>query len=253
MTALRTATVVELAKAASSRVLRWTSGLLVVGVCVLSAAMLAAVRAGREDLTRKLGPVAALRDWDALLAVATQVTAAAGVLALGVGLAWLVGREFADGTVGGLFGLPVPREDIAAAKLLLFTAWATVLGLLLPAALLLTGVIAGLGVPDANAVAGLARLALLVVLSAGVASPVAVAATLGRGLLPGVAVAVGLLVVAQVGAVLGAGPWFPLTAPALWATAAGSVPWPALAGPPALLVVACAATALAWRRLELDR
>jgi ABC-2 type transport system permease protein len=250
---LRTALVVESAKARASVVLRSTSVLLVAGVCALCAAMLAAVRAGRTDVTRKLGPAVATGDWDAFLAVATQVTGAAAVLATGVGLAWLVGREFADGTVGGLFGLPVTRGRIAAAKVLVYLGWAAGLGALLPAALLVTGLVSGLGAPDGAAAQGLAREGLLVVLSACVAVPAALAATLGRGLLPGVATTVGVLVVAQVGATLGAGTWFPLTAPALWAIAPATVPGAALATAPLLALAVGALTVLAWQRLELDR
>lgn len=253
MTALRTALAVETAKARASVVLRATSALLVAGVCVLSAAMLAAVRAGRTDIAAKLGPAAATGDWAALLLVATQVTAAAAVLATGVGLSWSVGREFAEGTVGGLFGLPVGRGDVALAKLGVFVGWAVGLAVLLPAALLATGLAVGLGVPGAGVLGALARLALLVVLSALVAVPTALAATLGRGLLPGVATAVGLLAVAQVGATVGTGTWFPLTAPALWAIDPDAVPAASLGLVPLLTLASGAATVVAWRRLQLDR
>ncbi|WP_088290697.1 ABC transporter permease [Kineosporia sp. A_224] len=253
LTGLRTALAVESAKVRASLVLRSTSVLLVAGVCLLSAAMVAAVRAGRTDVTRKLGPAVATGDWDAFLAVATQVTGAAAVLATGVALAWLVGREFSDGTVGGLFGLPVTRSTIAAAKVLVYLGWAAGLGVVLPCALLAAGLACGLGAPGAAVFAGLARVGLLVVLSACVAVPAALAATLGRGLLPGVATTVGVVVVAQVGATLGAGTWFPLTAPALWAIAPGTVPPGALATAPLLALAVAALTVLAWRRLQLDR
>ena len=250
---LATALVVEAAKARASVVLRATSVLLVAGVCVLAGAMVAAVRAGRTDVTAKLGPAAATGDWAALVAVATQVTAAAAVLATGVGLAWCVGREFADGTVGGLFGLPVSRGWVAAAKLVVFLGWATGLALALPVGLLFTGLVLGLGAPGRDVAGGLARAALLVVLSALVAVPAGLAATLGRGLLPGIATAVGLLVVAQVGAVLGTGTWFPLTAPALWAIDPASVPVASLALVLVLPLAFGAATVGAWSRLQLDR
>ena len=253
MNAVRTALAVEAVKARASVVLRATTALLVAGVCVLSAAMVAAVRSGRADIAAKLGPAAASGDWAALLAVATQVTAAAAVLATGVGLAWSVGREFADGTVGGLFGLPVGRGAVALAKLGVFAGWAVVLAVLLPAGLLVTGLATGLGTPGPGVVGALVRLAVLVVLSALVAVPAALAATLGRGLLPGVATAVGLLAVAQVGATVGTGTWFPLTAPALWAIDPAAVPVASLALVPLLPLAFGAATVVTWGRLQLDR
>ena len=114
----------EFRKARSSRVLWSTGVLLAVGVTVLAAAMVAAARSGDAEIVAKIGPQAATGDWSALLAVAIQITSAAGVLAFGVGISWLYGREFADGTIPGLFGLPVGRGAIAAAKLLVYLAWA---------------------------------------------------------------------------------------------------------------------------------
>src|SRR6478752_7198253 len=98
---------VEFRKARSSRVLIWTGLLLAVGVTVLATAMVAAARSGDAEIVAKIGPEAATGDWSALLAVAIQITSAASVLAFGVGISWLYGREFADGTIPGLFGLPV--------------------------------------------------------------------------------------------------------------------------------------------------
>ena len=121
---LRDAVAVEFRKARSSRVLVSTGVLLAVGVTVLAAAMVAAARTGDTEIVAKIGPEAATGDWSALLAVAIQITAAAGVLAFGVGISWLYGREFADGTIPGLFGLPVGRGAIATAKLLVYLVWA---------------------------------------------------------------------------------------------------------------------------------
>ena len=94
---------------------------------------------------------------------------------------------------------------------------------------------------------------MLCALSALVAMAAAAAATIGRGILPGVAVAAVTIVVAQIGVFTGATTWFPLAAPALWAMDPRSVPVGALA----LVVVfgvACAALTLAlWDRLQLAR
>src|SRR3954462_9509847 len=100
---------VETRKARSSRVL-WSTGLLLVlGLCGLTATMVLAAKSGNTQLLAKLGPQAASGDWTALLSGGAQITSAGGLLAFGVGASWLFGREFADGTVSGLFGLPVSR------------------------------------------------------------------------------------------------------------------------------------------------
>ena len=111
---------VETRKARSSRVL-WSTGLLLVlGANGLAATMVLAARSGDAQLLAKLGPQAAAGDWTAMLSAAAQITSAGGLLAFGVGASWLYGREFAEGTVSGLFGLPVSRGRLAGAKLVVY-------------------------------------------------------------------------------------------------------------------------------------
>lgn len=250
---LRNASAVEFRKARSSRVLWSTGVLLAVGVTVLSAAMVLAARSGDAEVVAKIGPQAATGDWPALLAVATQITAAAGLLAFGVGISWLYGREFADGTIPGLFGLPVSRGAIAAAKLGVYLAWAGAVTLVLVVALFGVGVVVGLGLPDPATTAGLARLFVLGALTALIAVPAGWAASLGRGLLPGIAVVVGILVIAQVSVIAGFGSWVPVVAPAFWAMHADSRTALALLPVPLLPVIFGAAIVKIWRRLQLDR
>lgn len=244
---------VEARKARSARVLWFTGILLVVGVGVLAGAMVAAARSGNGEVTAKLGPAAASGEWTALLSVAAQVTAAASVLAFGVGISWLTGREFADRTVSGLFGLPVGRGTIAVAKLGVYGAWAVAVSAALAVVLVPVGLLVGIGWPSADGVAGLARLFVLGLLSALIAVPAGWAASWGRGLLPGIATAVGILVVAQVAAIGRIGSWFPIVAPALWAMQPSATSTAALLAVPAVPLVFGAATVLVWRRLQLDR
>lgn len=53
--------------------------------------------------------------------------------------------------------------------------------------------------------------------------------------------------------ILGAGQWFPLATPALWAIDPAGVPAASWWLVPILPVVATALTCLTWRRLQLDR
>lgn len=244
---------VETRKAVSSRVLRWTSGLLLVSVVALVGGILAAMAAGDPQLVAKLGPLAELEGWPALFGIAAQITAAGVLAALGIGLSWLVGREFADGSVTGLFALPVPRRTIALAKLLVYLAWTLALSAALCAVLLALGLLLGFGAPDPADWEALARQGALTVLVGVVATPVAWAATLGRGLLPGIATAIGILVIAQVMAFTGTGAWFPIVIPALWAISPNTVALAQLALVPAVPLVFGALTLLAWHRLQLDR
>lgn len=250
----RIACVVELRKAASARVMLGVTVALVGGITVLAIVMNAAARSGREDIVAKLGPIGRLPGWTGYLAAAEQITAAAGVLGFGVALSWLFGREFADGTVTGLFGLPVTRPATALAKLITYAVWALLVASALTLMLVLGGLALGLGTPGSPAWSTLGREWVLIVLSALVATPVGWVSTLSRGVMGGIAATVGLIVTAQV-FVLGAqaGGWFPVAAPALWAIAPGTVSGGQL-GMVALIPAGFGlATMLAWHRLQLDR
>ncbi|WP_122263907.1 ABC transporter permease [Ornithinimicrobium cerasi] len=250
---ISTAVAVEGRKAALSPVMLATGVLLVAGVGPLAGVMTAAARGGNEQIRAQLAGFADADPWPQLLGAASQITAAAGFLAFGVALSWLVGREFADRTVASLFALPISRAQIAVAKLAVFASATFPVALLLTAVVLVVGLVSGLGVPDPAAWAGLARLFALTVLTGFVVWPVAWVATLGRGLLPGIAATVVLIVVAQVLAVMGTGAWFPIAAPALWAVAPEQVGAEQLALVALVPVLSAALTVRAWSRLELDR
>lgn len=125
--------------------------------------------------------------------------------------------------------------------------------LLLTAVVLVVGLVSGLGAPDPAAWTGLARLFTLTLLTGFLVWPAAWVATLGRGLLPGIAATVVLIVMAQVLAVMGTGAWFPIAAPALWAVAPEQVGAYHLALVALVPAVSAALTVRAWSRLELDR
>lgn len=226
---------------------------VVIGVTGLSGGMLWAATSGDPQILAKLGP-GAVGGWEGLFATAAQITAAGGLVACGVVLSWLLAREFADGTITGLFALPLGRGTLAAAKLAVYLAWSAVVSGLLVVMLGTLGLATGLELPDSGVWGGLARQFVLGILTAAIALPVAWVASLTRSLLAGVATTIGLVVVAQVGVIAGADAWLPLAAPALWAVSGGSAATP---GQLALSVLfgACfaAATTIVWHRLQLDR
>lgn len=252
MTGLRASLAVESRKLVASRVVRSATVLLVAGVAVLAGSLTWAAGHGNEQVLAKLGPLAAAAGWDRFLGVAAQVTAAGVLLGFGVVLSWVIGREFADGTVAGLFALPVRRSATALAKILVFLCWAAGVAVLLGGVLAVVGTALDLGPLGASAGAALARQVALTVLSAGLAVPVAWASTVGRGLLPGIATAVAILVIAQVAVVAGAGGWLPFAAPALWAFDPGAVSGVQLALAGAVPLLSGLATLAAWQRLQLD-
>jgi len=242
----------EAVKLVGSTVGRVASIAIVVGISVISASMLlAAATTTDPQLLAKLGPVAA-GDWHGFLLGAVQITGAGGLGGFAVVLAWMFGREFGDGTIAGLFALPVRRSTIALAKLLVFLVWATAMSILLAIVLGLVGTMAGLGPIGSGTLEALARQAALGVMSVAITLPVAWAATLARSVLAGVSVAIALVVVAQVSVLAGLGGWMPLAAPALWALGTAVTPVQlALLIPFGAIFVALIAQS--WRRMQLDR
>ena len=250
---IRAALGVESRKTAAARVTIATTIFMAFGVAGIATGTTLAARGGDPEMLAKLGPAASIGGWEGLIAVVLQITAAGGVLAFGVVLSWMVGREFDDGTVTGLFALPVRRDTIALAKLLVYLLWTVAVALVLVGVVAVIGLVLSLGAPASGVGLLLFRLMTLTVLSALIAVPAAWAATLGRGILPGIATTVGIIVVAQVMAVAGTGAWFPLAAPALWAIEPSSVSAFQLA----LVAIVPAGFGLltlrAWATLQLDR
>lgn len=255
MTGFLAAVQIEARKAAAAMVLRVGGTLLAAGTAILAAALVGAVESGNEQIAAKLGPFAEATGWDLLTVVATQVVGAGALLAFGVTLGWSFGREFTDGTIHGLFAIPVSRAALVAAKLLVHLMWTVIVAALLVCLLIGTGLAFGLGAIDPAAAASLARLFALTVLSGLIATPATWAATLGRGPLPGVAAAVGLIVIAQITVVAapGDGAWLPIAAPALWAMQPDAVTGAQLSLAPVFALAFTAVTVNTWQRLQLDR
>ena len=251
---MRAAIWAELVKLAGSTVGRVGSVAIVIGISVLSGSMLlAAATTTDPQLLAKLGPVAT-GDWQGFLLGAAQITGAGGLGGFAVVLAWMFGREFGDGTITGLFALPVRLTTIALAKLIVYSIWAAAMSLLLALVLILVGTVAGLGAIDGDIWAMLVRQSVLGLMSAAITLPVAWAATLSRSVLGGVSVAIGLVVVAQVSVLAGLGGWMPLAGPALWAVSLGADVTPIqLATVIPFGAVFVLLTALSWRRMQLDK
>ncbi|MGC4942247.1 ABC transporter permease [Kribbella sp. DT2] len=244
----------EAVKFRHATVVRASTLLMVLGIAVICSSFQLAAGTDDPQLAAKLGPLIDPGGWNGYLATAAQVTGAAGLLAQGVVVSWLFGREFADGTITALFALPVPRRSLAAAKLVIYLAWSACASCALLVALVVLGFTAGLGAIPGDAVPDLGRQLALSVLTGAIAVPAAWATTAARSVLAGIATTIGIVVLSQLSAVAGAGGWFPFAAPALWAISAGTE----VSAVQLLLVVpvvlsAAALAVLSWHRLQLDR
>jgi ABC-2 type transport system permease protein len=246
--------VTEFTKLAHATVVRVTSVLMVFGISLICASMLLAVHTDDPQLAAKLGPLIDPGGWAGYITVAIQVTGAAGFIGYGVVLSWLFSREFADGTITGLFAIPVTRPTIAAAKLIVYLTWGLVTAAALLLALIILGLASGLGPIPAGVVPSIGRQFGLSVFSIVIATPAAWAATVGRSVLTGIGTTIGILVLSQVSVIVGAGGWFPFAAPALWAINSDITVTPlqlTLVIP--VVAVSIGLTLQSWQRLQLDR
>src|SRR5699024_9994795 len=100
----------------------------------------------------------------------------------------------------------------------------------------------------------LVRQTILVLLTGLVATTDGWAATLGRGLLPGIAINVVLLVVAEVNYIASrsVAQWIPLSTPVLWALQPVSVTAWQLGLVTSIPIVFTSFIVVSWRKLELD-
>ncbi len=161
-------------------------------------------------------------NWAQYFDLTAGTVATGGVFGFGLVIVWLFGREFVDGTITGLFGLPVPRGRLALSKVALFIIWASVTSLLLAAALIAIGGLLPLGHFDADAWSALARFITVSILTALLTIPFAWVASLSRDYLAPIGAILAVVIVTSVLADMGLGAWLPYAAPGLWASEGGT-------------------------------
>lgn len=210
-----------------------------------------------SDRARRLGLVGAKAqltgitpDWAGLLWFATQVAAAGSLVVFAFVLTWLFGREFVDRTALYLMALPVSRSTIVKAKFAMFAGWGALLAAWLVMVTLAAGWAMNLpGWSSALAVGAIIAMLKACLLTLLTVTPIAYVASRTRGFLGPLATAMGLVVLAQLAAVLGWGAVLPWSIPALAADLAPGQ----TAGYGSLLIVAitgmigCLATIRWWQ------
>ena len=161
-------------------------------------------------------------DWPAYFGLLAQVTAGGGLGLFGLLIIWIFGREYSDRTAKDLLALPTARGDIVLAKFVVTTCWSVVLLALMYAVGLAAGSAIRLAGWSASVALGAAgTMALTGVLTILLALPFALAASAGRGYLPGVGFLLLAVALAQVFAGLGWGAYFPWSVAGLASGAAG--------------------------------
>ena len=174
--------------------------------------------ARNPEITRQLGLVSAkadlvaysATDWAAYLGLYGMLIAAGGFFLFVLIISWIFGREFMDGTLKDMLAVPVQRSSILLAKFTVAAGWCGALTLLILAAGLVTGTVINLpgGTPGAI-LQGSARMLVTAFLTFVLVLPFAFFASVGRGYLLPIGVAVLTLMATNLVMIAGWGEYFP--------------------------------------------
>jgi len=184
-------------------------------------------------ISQKLGLVSAkanliaysATDWLTYLGLAGQMLAAGGFFLFVLSISWIFGREFADGTLKDMLAVPVQRSSILLAKFIVVAAWSVALAIVIFTLSLVMGVLIHLpGSSSSAIIQASARVLVTAALVIVGITPFAFFASLGRGYLLPLGVAVLMLMIANLVAVVGWGEYFPWAIPGIYAQGKSSLP-----------------------------
>jgi len=220
---MRAVVAIEWLKLRRSRVVLTATAVLVFLLPGSAAAFMAAYLSGGDSqFAAKVSTLLNGRSWADYLGLIGQLSSVGALLSVGIVVCWTYGREFSDGTIGNLFALPISRARIAWAKGLVVLCWGVATSILGVLVAVLLGLALSLDATSAAEIAQAATMPIVVAtLTTLLAVPLALVASAGRGYLPGVAALLAVVVVTQIVTTLGASPWFPWAAPALWSGLGG--------------------------------
>ena len=155
-------------------------------------------------------------DWQGYLIMLVEFTALGGFFFFCLAISWTFGREFTDGTLKDLLAVPVPRLDILLAKFFVVALWC----LALIAETYVVGVVLGAvirlpGWSLAVLVHGTALLVITSLMSITLVMRFGFFASVGRGYLLPIGIAVLTLIIGNLSITLGWGEYFPWAIPAM--------------------------------------
>ena len=213
-------------------------------------------------LSQKLGLVSAkanlvaysAADWSTYMGFTSQIMATGGFFLFTFAISWVFGREFADGTLKDMLAVPVSRSTILLAKFIVVAAWAAVLAAVILVASLAMGFAINLPLISIGAVLpGSSQAVVTALLAMAGVLPFALFASLGRGYLLPVGIAILALILANLVTVLGLGEFFPWAVAGLYAQGSNSLPpasyWIVIL----TALLGMAATDLWWKYADQNR
>lgn len=213
---------IELRKATRSRVPLFTAlGSLIVplaGAFLMFVYKYPAFARQNGLISAKANLAGGTASWPSYLGVLTQGIAVGGIILFSLIVSWVVGREFADGTLKDLLAVPVSRATILLAKFLVVALWSLLLTVMISLLSLLLG--AAIDLPHGSiglVVHGTATLIITACMVIADVFPVAFFASVGRGYLLPMGIAALGVVLTNLIVFAGWGSYFPWSVPALYA------------------------------------
>jgi ABC-2 type transport system permease protein len=214
---------IEARKAIRSKMPLWTG----LGSLVMPMGIAFLVFVARNPaLSQKLGLISAkanllayaTTDWPTYVGLSGEILATGGFFLFVLTISWVFGREFADGTLKDLLAVPVQRSSILLAKFIVAAAWSAAQSLIILIVTLVMGALIRLPGPLlAVILRGSAVLLIAGGLAIVVATPFALFASVGRGYLLPLGLAVLTVMLANLAVLAGWGEYFPWVVPALYA------------------------------------
>ncbi len=220
---------IEFRKAFRSRMPLWTSlGSLFMPLGVALLIFLAR----NPELTRKLGLISAkadlmaysITDWPSYQVMFAEIISAGGFFFFVMAISWVFGREFTDGTLKDMLAVPVQRSSILLAKFIVTVTWCAVIAIIIFILGLLFGMLIQLPGGSTSVILHGSMVTLLTVcMVIAVVLPFSLFASVGRGYLLPMGVAVLTLITANLLMAAGWAEYFPWAIPLLYSMRASSL------------------------------
>jgi ABC-2 type transport system permease protein len=221
---------IETRKSVRSRMPLWTtlgSLFMPLGVALLI------LLAKNPEISRQLGLISAkadlvaysATDWQSYLVLLAEIISAGGFFFFILAISWVFGREFADGTVKDILAVPIQRSSILVAKFFVAAIWCALMATITLIIALLIGALIQLPGGSASVILhGITVAAITVCLVIAVVLPFAFFASVGRGYMLPMALAVLTLILANLIIVVGWAEYFPWAVTMLFAQGDNSLP-----------------------------
>jgi len=178
------------------------------------------------EISQKLGLISAkanliaysATDWQTYLGLFGQLIAAGGFILFILIISWVFGREFTDGTLKDMLAVPVQRSSILLAKFMIVAVWSAALTIVIFIFGLVMGALIKLPGGSLSVILqGSVLVGITACLAIAVVMPFALFASVGRGYLLSIGLAVLIMMMTNLVAIAGWGEYFPWAVPGLYA------------------------------------